>query len=333
MARTIGTERRQSINSNSIARLEDVDLEGLKRKYMEDVKNGKLPNDERTITEKQADEDSNANAEFLDFFEVEGFGFDPAVDNPQDVMVQISTKMDEAAQELEIKVKDQAERAIEENAAEGIEQVKEFSINDKDPLLKQDFKEKSERIIQKLVLEEKQKTESSSRSSIFDDAREETRRSSTVNDPWAGVSNSGTRTTTATTTTTVNPTDTAQRDKEYARNMADGANAMRNFVYNGPTKAKKKKVSQPHHFGGKKKFSLKGALSTVRNWLSSDEAVLLCKVGVALCLETALAVVTKQRSFDGPGQTLGYIGMMLGVFYIGSELKASGYDQRRLAMI
>lgn len=334
MTRIIGSmERRRTESTNSIARLEDVDLENLKRKYMEDAKNGKLPNDDRTIDEIQASEDTNSSVEFLDFFEVEGFDIDPLADNAQEVMVKISTIMDEGAKELDITIQNQTENAIEENAAEGIEQIKEFAINDKDPLLKTDFKEKSERIIQKLVIEDKKKTETSARGSIFEEAREETRRT-TTSDPWASTT-SGSRTTTVTSSTTTvhSPQDNTQRDKEFARNMADGANAMRAFVYNGPTKAKKKKTPQPHHFGGKRKFSLKSAISTVRGWLSSDDAVLMCKVGVALCLETALAVVTKQRTFDGPGQTLGYIGMMLGIFYIGSELRASGYDQRRLAMI
>lgn len=332
MARIIGNDRKQVESSYSLARMEDVDIENLKRKYMENVKNGALPNDERTITEIQASEDAVKLTEFADFFELEGVDVDPMTDNPLDAMVQISNMLEDGAQELDIVVQTQKELAIEENAAEGIEQIKEFAVNNGDPLLASDFKEKSERIIQKLVIEEKKKTESSA-SSVFEEARQESRRSSSVNDDIFGSQTSGTRTATATTTTTQSASSNQQRDKEIHTMYAEGANAMRAFVYNGPVKPKKKKEAKAHHFGGRRKFSFKNMVTTVKKWLYSEEATTLCKVGIAVCLETALAVITKQRSFDGAGQTFGYIGMMLGVFYIGSELRSIGYDQRRLAMI
>jgi hypothetical protein len=332
MARIIGNERKHTESSYSLARMEDVDIDNLKRKYMENIKNGSLPSDERTVTEIQASEDAVKLTEFADFFELEGVDVDPMTDNPLDAMVQISNMMEEGAQELDIVVQTQRENAIEENAAEGIEQIKEFAVNDGDPLLASDFKEKSERIIQKLVVEDKKKTESST-SSVFEEARRESR-SSSANDDIFNTKTSGIRTTTATaTTTTQSASGNQQRDKEIHAMYADGSNAMRAFVYNGPVKPKKKKESKAHHFGGRKRFSFKNMVSTVKKWLHSEEASTLCKVGIAVCLETALAVITKQRSFDGAGQTFGYIGMMLGVFYIGSELRSIGYDQRRLAMI
>lgn len=334
MARIIGSNRKTEEQSYSLARMEDVDYEEMKKRWMESDKAKLLPDDDRTITEIQASEDTRMLQEFAEFFGIEGV--DPTMGDPLDTMVQISNMMEEGSQDVFQTAEMQRELNIEEDAAERIQQIMEFEVNTDDPLLQTDYKEKSERIIKKLLVDEDKKTESRSHSSIFEEAKQESARfaSSSSTDNSFGRSSTGTRTASATTTTTTHTVhNNEQREKEVHALYADGADRMRNLVANGPVWKAEKKQTQPHHFSGKKKFRFKNMVSAAKSWLSSNKADAIFKVGIAVCLETALAVITKQRSFDGPGQTLGYIGMMLGVFYIGSELRSIGYDQRRLAMI
>lgn len=124
--------------------------------------------------------------------------------------------------------------------------------------------------------------------------------------------------------------DREKREKQTKDMYSRGANSMRNMAFSGREKVKKKKKRNPY---GKKRFSIKNVWKSTKEWFHSDEAVLLSKIGVMLCLETGMAIVTKQHEFEGTGQMLAFLAMMLGVFYISREIRAEGFDPRKVSMI
>lgn len=332
MARTITMERETAQTNFGIARREDVNYDDVKKRWMESADKMDLPRDPRTQDEIQAAEDFNQSASFAEFFEVDDVEI--AEGNANEAMILMAEAMETIAQEEIQLANEQRHLIIEEDSAEKIEQVEQFVTNEDDPLLMNEFKEKSEKIIQKWSVED------SKRDGTYDEVKEAAKsKYHATDDPWNSMnsnSNSGSRTATATsskTSTTTVFADDENRKQEVYQMYANGRDNMLAFVHNGKVKDKPKKQAQVHRFGGKKKFSLKNMWGGVKRWFNGQDAKMLCKVGVALCFELGLGLITKKLSFDGPGQMLGYLGMMLGIFYIGSELRAEGFDMRRLAMV
>jgi hypothetical protein len=338
MTRTIEMGDSTPYESFDIARLEDVDYDEMKKKWMDNSKNFELSQDNRTVEEIQADEDFQVASLFVDFFEMgDEIELDPLTADGLEAMSKISAMMGEGSQEVFDTAEMQRALNIEEDAAERIEQVETFIINDDDPFLSKEYKEKSERIIQRLMSGAENRRDSTE--TIFESSKENTRSyydSKDTEDIFGRkTSSDGYRTATATNTTTTSSQtvhDEEKRRKEIHQMFAAGNDKMLNFVYNGPVK-KKENRSPINKYGGKRKFGIKSIWASTKHFFGSRDAKVLCKVGIALCLETALAIITKQREFNGPGQMLGYLGMMLGVFYIGSEIRAEGYDMRRLSVI
>lgn len=331
MARSITLDREETKTSFGIARREDVNYDDVKKRWMESADKMELPQDPRTQEEIQAAEDFSVAAGFADFFEFEGVEISEG--DAQETMVKMAAMMEAEAQDEIQLAQEQRARNIEEDAAEKIEQVEVFVVNEDDPLLEKDFKEKSEKIIQKWAMEDKKKD--GTYEPTKEDVDKKWQTTSSSSDPWPSSSNR-TRTATATSTTTSGTGtiyDDGQRNKEIHQMYSNMHDNILNTVHNGPVWKEEKKATPVNHFGGKKKFSMKSIWTSVKGWFKSKKSKAICKIGVALCMETALGIITKRQSFDGPGQMLGYLGMMLGVFFIGSELRAEGYDMRRLSVI
>lgn len=336
MARTITMDKTETRTNFGIAIREDVNYDDVKKRWMENNDKLDLPRDPRTQDEIQAAEDFNSVASFAEFFSIDDIEI--VEGNAVEVMEQIAVGMEGIAQEDIQSANEQREKIIEEDAAEKIEQVSQFVVNVDDPLLMNDFKDKSEKIIQNWSVED------SKRDGTYDAAKEESTSSRSnsyaTNDPWNNMSsssnNSSGRTASVTsskTTSIVSELDDEKRKQEVYQMYANGRDNMLAFVHNGKIKDKPKKTTPVNRFGGKKKFSPKNMWAATKRWFSGRDAQMLCKVGVALCFEMALGLITKKLNFDGPGQMVAYLGMMLGIFYIGSELRVEGFDMRRLAMV
>lgn len=332
MARTITLDREEVKTNYGLARREDVNYDDVKKRWMESADKIDLPRDPRTQEEIQMAEDMSEAAMFAEFFEFEGVEITES--SGVDAMVIMAEGIENVSQE-EIQLANEIrEKIIEEDAAEKIEQVAEFVVNTDDPFLVNDFKEKCEKVMQKWAIDD------AKRDGTYDSTKDTTTSNSySTVDPWntMGSTNntSSSRTATATstkTTTTVFEGDD-KRQQEIHQMYTNGRDNMLAFVHNGKQKEKKKKAPDVRQYGGKRKFSIKNMWGATKRWFAGQDAKLLCKVGIALCMEMALGLITKKLSFDGPGQMLGYLGMMLGIFYIGSELRAEGFDMRRLAMV
>lgn len=333
MARTITPNKPIEVNPYEIARVEDVNYDKMISGWLEKGGDTKPPEDPRSIEEIQAAEDLTSAISIIDFFELEDVNV--IEDDPLETMSQISAMMEEGAQEEFEQAKQQRNLNIEEDAAEKIEQVQEFIVNDDDPLLEKDYKEKSERLIQKITLKEERKERPES---VFERAREESQSFQTGTSSYnraTSSASSGFRSATATTAKSEKTIvhDEEKRIQEKYELYSNGSARMKDLVYNGSVIQEEKRAVPVNKFGGKRKFRLRNIINSVKDWSRTKKAKVMWKVGAAVCIETALAMITKQQNFDGPMQLIGYIGMMLGVFYIGTSLRAEGFDMRRLSMI
>lgn len=341
MARVISKDvEKTDFQTGALARLDDVSFEKMKQRYMEDVKSGKLPDDNRKPEEIQEEEDTKELAEFIDFFELDDFEYDPNRDDPKTASDRLSEQLSESQRGILETAISQMETNIKEDAAQNIEQVEEFTVNDKDPFLAQEYKEKSERIIKNWALESEKESERETRTSTRA-SYEEPSRTSTFNSGSgfahkSQYSNGGTRTTTGTVSNSQSSTvfNKTTDDERIRQQFGLGASKARDFAINSKFRDEEENfVSNAYRFGGKKKWGLRYMKDVTLSWMKTKKAKRLLKVAAAICLETSLAVMTKQFEFDGPTQLLSFVGMTLGIFYLTSELAKEGYDQRRLAFI
>lgn len=321
---TLRTEERQF---TSLATLDQVSVEELRKKYMEQIDNGILPTDERSIGEIQNSEAAAETDFFLEFFELKDeVTVDP--DEPMESAKQISIMIEEGSKEVFEKAEEQRANNIEEDEAEKIKQLTAFTVNDDDPLLTKEYTEKKEKLIQSIRLEE-EKTQQKTQSDSFYD-RQENRSQTREQARGFTHSASSSRTASGTSQTIF---ETNEPTQQYRAQMVHGSKTMKDLAVNGAIKKRKEHRPKPHSFGGKRKFRFKNVVKTVRDWFRTDDARVMTKVGIALCFETAIAVICGKYEFDGPTQTLGYLAMMMGVFYISRELLSEGYDPRRMNLI
>jgi hypothetical protein len=82
-------------------------------------------------------------------------------------------------------------------------------------------------------------------------------------------------------------------------------------------------------FAGKK-FRFKNMWHNVKAWLRTNKAKAITKFGIMVSFEMMMAILAGKREFDGNGQMLAYLGMIMGAFIIGNELIKEGYDPRKI---
>ena len=127
-------------------------------------------------------------------------------------------------------------------------------------------------------------------------------------------------------------TRTAEEQKRYQDMYADSATKMRSLALESAKEVPRRKKKQ-QRFYSSKKWSFKGMWERTKGWFNSNEGALMLKVGAFLCMETALAIMTKKFQFDGALQAVSFIGMMMGVFAIGRELSTEGINIRNYGLL
>lgn len=69
------------------------------------------------------------------------------------------------------------------------------------------------------------------------------------------------------------------------------------------------------------------------NFLRSKKAKILSKTALLMSLQLGMAVVGKKYEFQGMGQMVTFLGMMMGVFYLTRELVEDGFDPRGFGIL
>lgn len=321
--------REDDFSNTSLVRYEDANVEAIRKKYAEEVEKQELAVDQRSVEEIQAEVDAQAMNFLNEFLELEDEVYVDQHD-PYGSWKQFSSQMKEELHDVFEEAHLQREQIAEEEAADRIEQVETFSVNEKDPFLEESFKQKSERMIKKMVLRKEQE-EGRNPNDNSDSYTRTTKQYSTA-DPFGAKTYYGnTRETKASTQTFDASGD--QQSKSCWAHAPDLSDKIKQTVVNGGRDWNDDNAKPIYYFGGKGKFKLKYFLAKTKNWFRSKKGRRTVKMGMALCLETALAVITHKMHFDGNGQALAFIGMMLGLFYISNELWAEGYDPRRIKLI
>lgn len=336
MSRTI-TRDEGVVQSFGLARMEDVNYDDMKKKWMESADKIELPKDTRTQEEIQADNEFIEAAKFVDFWGIEGVAISET--GGQEAMMEMAA-MIEAVNKEEIQYMNEIiEKVIEEDAGEKIEQMTAFVTEEDDPLLEKRFEEAATKLIEKIFMEDIKREGTDDKREEDSTWKEDVKSfytggssSSSKSDPWASSSSSRTASSTSATTSTVTMDEMERRDKQNHMVMTKMRDNVLDMAVNAPKWKDEKKEKPIHYFGGKKKRNLKYYMASIKSWFRSKKGKATWKIGIALCMELALGVITKKIELEGPMQMLSYLGMSLGVFYVGSELYGEGYDMRRLRM-
>ena len=123
-----------------------------------------------------------------------------------------------------------------------------------------------------------------------------------------------------------------KKEKNYNADLfGSSSKRMMDIAYSGEKKQAKKKSKTS--YGGKEKLSLKSIWRKTKSWLSSKEAGVLATTCAALCLQVGMAMMTKRVDFDGPMQTVMFIGMSMGAFMVAREARAKGFDIRSISFM
>lgn len=336
-----------------LARLEDVNQEELMKRYMEEIKDNVA---EKTDDEVRREEEKLEALQMMEILGLEGIELDG-----EDPLGQLTEMCAANYKDTILSSQDDPEykKLVKElNEKEGVYEMDltKSWVDEDDPLLEKQFAREREKITATLTargqrkkldstatmkdwdhafeVEEdifnsfSKKTETSSgyrSSSIFDESRSTS----------SSSSSNGFRSTKAKTETTgykkqeSMDADYELRQEKRGKYQEMVSAKMLDVVYTG--KEKKKVPRKNRMYGGKEKFSLKGLWNKTKEWFHSDEAVLGAKIGAMLCLQTAMAVTSKRLEFDGALQALTFVGMSLGVFFVGREVRSEGFDARRFA--
>lgn len=328
------TEERQENRENVLARLDDVSNEAFMKKYMKKVEDGTLPDDNRTVDEIQKEEQAMQLASFASWCGIED-EIDLETDDPADMLSQIAQEMTEGSKEvLELAEKQRIEN-IEYDASEKIKQVTEFSVDVDDPLNIQEYKDKKEKVIEGLLMmsqksEQQKENEKTYQSSYSEDTSPRFRNSGSgfgsrvnVNDRQYKSSKSKQK--------IIDIDDLEEKKRAYWDNLVDD----KNMAYQAAVDGKGYRVQDdrpPNYkklFAGKK-FRSKNLWHNVKSFLRTNKARAIVKFGIMISFEMMMAILAGKREFDGNGQMLAYLGMVMGAFIIGNELIKEGYDPRKI---
>jgi len=128
--------------------------------------------------------------------------------------------------------------------------------------------------------------------------------------------------------TDFNPKRREEAQKGRNKFVSAVVGGLLDMIYGG--KMKEKEAPKSRHFGGSKRFSFKGMWAKTKDVFKSKETALWAKVGVMVALQAGMAILSNNLEFDGPLQAIGYISMALSAGYVARELRAAGFDARRI---
>ncbi|MGE7305889.1 hypothetical protein ACQKJG_18870 [Priestia megaterium] len=325
--------------SRGLAVRDSVNIDELKKKYMRDVEDGKVDTKPFDPAESQSAEDLMSATSFTDFFDLEGEVV-ITEDAPDEALSNLTNIMMDSSDEVFTKAEEQRTVIEEEDENEKMSHYQEdkYTIND-DANLSNEYTKKSESLIKKIKQDDKaakqifiglDKDEHGNFLKKDDEQDPYAPKKYQQSHSWSKPSSHTSSTSTSKPVESFSRTDDPEAIKRKQSQYAHAADTVRNFVGGGPKKQKKKK--EVSRFG-KKRWSFKGMVASVKQWFRSEDAALLCKVGTMMCLELSLAIITKKYEFDNTGQLVAFLGMMLGIFYISREIMSEGYDPRRMSFL
>lgn len=321
---------------NALANLDDVTAEGFRKRYMEKVKDGTLPDDNRTVAEIQMEEDAIKLKEFAIWCGIED-EVDVNTDNPMDILTKISQEMTEGSKEALELAAQQRERNDEEDAAEKIKQITQFTVNTDDPLNINEFKEKKERIIQGLLAisekaERQKENENTYQESYSKDTSNRFQSRSGYDSGYTHNMKSDYFTKNSTRKAKIiDVEDEDERKRIYYDNLDDDVKMAKQFAMDGGGYYSKND-SPPNYkkIFAAGKFRFKNLWGNVKKWFKTRQARVIVKFGIAITFEMAMAMLAGKREFEGNGQMLAYLGMIMGAFIISNELMKEGFDPRKV---
>jgi hypothetical protein len=327
---------RREQREHTLANLEDVSAEAFRKRFMEKVENGTLPDDNRTVEEIQVEEDATELLGFLSWCGIDEEVAGVDYNNPLESMSQISMQMAEGSKAaLEIAAS-QRELNSEEDAAEKIKQVTEFTMNTDDPLLINEYKEKKEKIIQSLLAvsekaERQKENEGSYRESASKDTsnRFQSKGSGyTYNFKNNGTSGSGSS---SRERKIIDIEDEDEKRRAYYDYLYQDVDMAKKFAHDGGYYAKNETPPDYKKLFVGKKFRIKNLFTNIKKWFQTKQARVIVKFGIMVTFEMTMAVLAGKREFEGKGQMLAYLGMVMGAFVITNEMMKEGYDPRKFA--
>ncbi|PGQ88244.1 hypothetical protein [Priestia megaterium] len=361
MRKIIEQEQVEPQSFTQLARMEDVSEEELQKRFLEDVR--EIQADKLTDDEIRIEKEKEEALGMLTFLGLED---EVDLDLDNDPLGQISQMCTEAYKDKLEENKtnsDYMQKVREYNNKEGVEEIDsnlDFTNKD-DPFLAKEFEREREKITAQMAARRERGrlgTEATARERNAAYAREQEiaeefekksgYRSSTNffnNNSTSSTSSTSSifdtqpkkpRSTMASSETTSYSNDTTEFDREKRAAAQKGRNnfisavirGLLDMIYNG--KVKEKEAPKSRHFGSSKRFSIKGMWNKTKDVFKSKEAALWIKIGAMITLQAGMAMLTNNLEFDGPLQAIAYMGMALGAGYIAREIRAAGFDARRI---
>jgi len=363
MTRIIDQQRPEVQEFNQLARMEEVNEEELQKRFLKEVSDidatSMSPEEVRKEKEK---EEAVAMMDFL------GITDEMNLDLDNDPLEQISQMCTDVYRE-ELKAQKEnpeyQEKIREINKEMGVEEIdsnQDFTNKD-DPYLAKEFEREKAKISalmkarrersstagaltmkeREAIIEQERKIEEEFDAKItFDNFDTDsifgksTTRSSSIFGNSTKSSSDNYRATSSTSETTSYSSDKTEFNRKGREEAQKGRNkfvsavvgGLLDMIYGG--KMKEKEAPKSRHFSGSKRFSFKGMWTKTKGVFKSKETALWVKVGAMVALQAGMAVLSNNLEFDGPLQGMGYIGMALGAGYIARELRAAGFDARRI---
>lgn len=354
MTRIIARETDFEESFTSLARIEDVadSREELFKKYMSEAKDKGVLG--KSVEETAFEDEQRTALDMISFLGLEDEVTFSTEDDGLAMLSQMFTEANEEELERLTNDPEYIQKVKELNEKEGVFEVDldQNWVDEDDPHLAKLFQKESQKITATLTARrERKRLDHNSDISDWEAAMEtEAHARNASNEPKqsgygfsqpAGASsnhNTGTRAAAATETTSTRTNKETKFDEEYEKraevrgkytNKMYGQ--MMDIVYTGTLKKKKQKKHTA--FSRHERFSVKKLWNKFRDWTKSDESALYAKMGALIALQTAMAMTTKNLKFDSAMQAVTFLGMGLAVFGIGREIRAEGFDARRMNLI
>jgi hypothetical protein len=330
----IDAEEHQGQRENVLAQLDDVSNEAFVKKFMKKAEDGTLPDDNRTLEEIQKEEAAMNLEKFLSWCDLEEEVNLEEIDDPSKMLTQIAQEMTEGSKEaLELAEKQRIDN-IEYDASEKIKQVTEFTVDTEDPLNIQEYKEKKEKVIAGLLQmsqksEQQKENEKTYQRVMGEDTSYRFRSSGFTS--RVNLNEKQYKSKRTNRETVIDADDLDAKKRAYWDNLDDDKNMAYQAAVDG--KGYRTPDDRPANykklFAGKK-FRFKNMWHNVKAWLRTNKAKAITKFGIMVSFEMMMAILAGKREFDGNGQMLAYLGMIMGAFIIGNELIKEGYDPRKI---
>lgn len=362
MTRIIDQQRPEVQEFNQLARMEEVNEEELQKRFLKEVSEidamQMTPDEVRKEREK---EEAIAMLDFLGITDEMELDLD---DNPLGQISQMCTEV--YREELKEKKKDpeyqaKIKKIQEEMGVEDIDSNQDFTNKD-DPFLAKEYEREKAKIAalmkarrersqanrtgaltmkeREAIIEQERRIaeefdsklefgndsvfgkSTSSSSSFFGNSTK------SFSDNYRSTSSTSETTSYSSEKTEFNPKRREEAQKGRNKFVSAVVGGLLDMIYGG--KMKEKEAPKSRHFGGSKRFSFKGMWAKTKDVFKSKETALWAKVGVMVALQAGMAVLSNNLEFDGPLQAVGYITMALSAGYIARELRAAGFDARRI---